>query len=147
VNPGADERLAADCCELLGCVSGSIAVRAPGGGRLAAALVARLGTPAGRPAGAIVVFVGAPAEPAGRQALLARLRAELSPAAPLVLVDHTQPRRWWARALAALRLAAGCLPPARARYPAARELVALGFTVECLRLARGERLQLVRARR
>ena len=110
-------------------------------------LVARLGTPAGRPAGAIVVFVGAPAEPAGRQALLAGLRAELSPAAPLVLVDHNQPRRWCARALAALRLAAGGLPPARARYPAARELVALGFTVECLRLARGERLQLVRARR
>jgi hypothetical protein len=39
------------------------------------------------------------------------------------------------------------LRPSRARYPAARELAALGFAVERLRLACGERVQLVVARR
>ena len=140
-------RLVARCCELLGPAPGAVAVRAPHGGRLAAALTARVGAPATAPAAAIVAFVGAPAEPAGRQALLAALRAELPPGAPLVLVDHNQPRRWWARVLGRLRLAAAGLTPARARYPAARELAALGFTVERLRLACGERIQLVLARR
>jgi hypothetical protein len=117
--------------------------------RLAAALAAQ--TPvageADAPAGAIVVFLGQRAHPAARQAALRILQRRLPAGAPLVLVDHNQPRARWRRALATIRLAVRGLGPARARYPAARELAALGFAVEQLRLACGERVQLVAARR
>jgi hypothetical protein len=54
----------------------------------------------------------------------------------------------WLRRLAAhAALAARGLGTARARCPAARELAALGFAIERLRLAAGERVQLVAARR
>ena len=75
------------------------------------------------------------------------LRNRLPVGAPIVLLDHSQPRAPWRRAIGALHLAARGLWPSRARYPAARELAALGFTVERLRLACGERAQLVVARR
>jgi hypothetical protein len=64
-----------------------------------------------------------------------------------VLVDHNQPRRRPARLLAWVRLRLAGLSASRGRYPAARELAALGFDVERLQLACGERVQLVRARR
>jgi len=64
-----------------------------------------------------------------------------------VLVDHNQPRVLWRRGLGILALAAARCAPSRARYPAARELAALGFAVERLRLACGERVQLVLFRR
>ena len=72
--------------------------------------------------------------------LAARAVALLGPLAGPVLV--TCP--WAPRLAAALALR---LPPARARYPAARELGALGLAVERLWLDGGERVQLVRARR
>ena len=97
--------------------------------------------------GAVVVFLGAAPGPAKRQAALRAVERRLPPGAPLVLVDHNQPRALWRRALAVLQLAVRGLPAARARYPAARELGALGFAVERLWLDGGERVQLVRARR
>jgi len=139
-------RLAAQCLALLGPPAGAVAVVAPRAPRLAAALAARTPGPDVAPTAAIVAFLGAVADPVERQALLARLHAQLAPGTPLVLVDHNQPRRWWRRVLALPALAAAGLAPARARYPAARELLALGFKVERLRLACGERVQLVVAR-
>ena len=65
----------------------------------------------------------------------------------LLRSDHNQPRVLWRRGLGIVVLAAARFPPSRARYPAARELAALGFAVERLRLACGERVQLVLARR
>lgn len=140
-------RLAARCLALLGPVAGPVAIAAPRAPRLAAALAGRLGAAAAEtPAAAVVVFLNSPARPHERQALLAELRRRLVPGAPLVLVDHSQPRARWRRLGARIGLALVGLPPARARYPAARELAALGFAVERLRLACGERVQLVAAR-
>jgi hypothetical protein len=141
--------LAARCLALLGPPDGPIAVVGPRAARVTAVLprqtpVAANGEGAGA---AIATFLGAGDGPAARQAVLADLRARLSPGAPLVLVDHNQPRAWWRRAVGVLALALRGLPPARARYPAARELAALGLAVERLRLAHGERVQLVLARR
>ena len=142
-------RLAAHVLALLGPVAGPVAVVAPRAGRLAAALAAAtaLESDGARPAAAIVSFLGAPAHPADRQAALRALARRLPAGAPLVLVDHNQPRVLWRRGLGILALAAARCAPSRARYPAARELAALGFAVERLRLACGERVQLVLARR
>ena len=139
--------LAARCLGLLGPFEGSLAVVGPGATGLRAALpdgVAR--ATADQPAAALVSFLGAPAAPASRQVLLAELRRRLAPGAPLLVVDHNQPRAWWRRCLGIAVLLARGLPPARARYPVARELAALGLDVERLRLASGERVQLVAAR-
>ena len=142
-------RLAARALGLLGPVTGPVAVVAPRAPRLAAALAARapLATDGAPAAAAIVSFLGAPAHPADRQAALSALARRLPAGAPLVLVDHNQPRVFWRRGLGILALAAAGSAPSRARYPAARELAALGFAVERLRLACGERVQLVVARR
>ena len=142
-------RLAARALALLGPVTGPVAVVAPPAGRLAAALAAAtaIASDGALPAAGIVSFLGAPAHPADRQAALRALARRLPAGAPLVLVDHNQPRVLWRRGLGIVALAAARLAPSRARYPAARELAALGFTVERLRLACGERVQLVLARR
>jgi hypothetical protein len=142
-------RLAARCLAELGPCPGPLAVAGPGADRVRAALAARGpiaadGDPA---AAAVVVFLGAAARPAERQALLAAVAGRLVPGAAMVLLDHSQPRALWRRALALPRLVAAGLSPARARYPTARELAALGFRVEHLRLLAGERVQLVRAHR
>lgn len=139
--------LAARCLALLGPVDGPVVVCGPSAGGLAAALARQVDTAGESPAAAVVAFVGTAASAGDRQALLAALRRRLAPQAPVVLVDHNQPRRLLPRLLGAALLLARGLPPARARYPAARELQALGFAVERLRLADGERLQLVLARR
>ncbi len=130
--------LAARCRELLGVAGGALDVVGPGAAHVA-------GSPA--PGGAVVVsFLGAHADPVARQSLLEGLRRRLPADTPLVLVDHNQPRGLARRALGAVLLRVRGLGPARARYPAARELAALGFRVEHLRLACGERVQLVAAR-
>jgi len=142
-------RLAARAVALLGPLAGPVLVTCPWAPRLAAALALRL-PPArdgGAPMGAVVAFLGGAPGPAERQAALRAVEERLPPGAPLVLLDHNQPRALWRRALAVLHLAARGLGPARARYPAARELGALGFAVERLWLDGGERVQLVRARR
>lgn len=142
-------RLAAQCLALLGPVSGPVAVLGPRATRLRAALAGAV--PAARdgdvPGGAVVVFLGVSGDPGERQADLRGLERRLRAGAPLVLVDHNQPRAFWRRVPAWLGLALAGLGPGRARYPAARELAALGFVVERLRLACGERVQLVLARR
>src|SRR5262249_28731286 len=135
--------------ELLGPFHGRVAIVGSHAVRLTAALPPS--TPvAGRDdefGAAIVTFLGERAVPAARQALLAELRARLPGAAPVVVIDHNQPRVWWRRTLGAAALALHGLGPQRARYPVARELAILGFDVERLRLAHGERVQLVAARR
>jgi hypothetical protein len=138
--------LAAHCLALLGPTAGPVVVAGPRAARVAAAL-ARTVTVAAEGAAAVVVFLAAPADAGLRRAVLDDLRRRLPPGAPVVLVDHNQPRAWWRRTVAiAAALVAGRVPT-RARYPAARELAAAGFAVERLRLAPGERLQFVVARR
>jgi hypothetical protein len=140
--------LAARALELLGPFEGRVAVLGPRPGRVAAALGARVALAgADEPAAAAVVtFLGAGAVPAERQALVASLERRLPSGAPVVLVDHNQPRTWARRLLGIAALVLHGLGPARARYPAARELAALGLEVERLRLVCGERIQLVAAR-
>ena len=102
----------------------------------------------GSPVAAVVVtFVGEPAHAAARLERLAAAGARLAMGAPLLLVDHNQPRQWWRRVLAWIALGLRGLPPGRGRVLVARQLDGAGFRVECLRLAAGERLQLVVARR
>jgi hypothetical protein len=141
--------LAARCLALLGPLDGRVAVVGPGAGRVVAALprATPLADPDESPAAAIVAFLGARSDPAARRAELARLRGRLADGSPLVLIDHNQPRARWRRMLGVVALASRGLGPARARYPAARELASLGLDVERLRLACGERVQLVVARR
>jgi hypothetical protein len=79
--------------------------------------------------------------------VLETVARRLPAGAPLVLVDHNQPRAVWRRLVALPWLLAAGLGPARARYPAARELRDAGFGVERLRLEDGERMQIVVARR
>ena len=99
------------------------------------------------PGAALVVLLGVNAAPWDRQETLRATQRRLPSGAPLVLVDHNQPRAVWRRTLAVVPLLVAGLGPSRARYPAARELAALGFAVERLRLSCGERVQLVVARR
>jgi len=141
-------RLAAHAVALLGTGAEPIAVVGPRAPRVVRALGerARLAADDEAAGAAVVVFLGTVAAPAERQQALRATQRRLPPGAPLLLVDHNQPRVAWRRALALVTLAAAGLAPARARYPAARELAALGFAVERLRLACGERVQLVLAR-
>jgi hypothetical protein len=129
-----DGGLAARCRELLGSYDGTLAMLGPGSTAPDAA------------GAAIVSFVGAVADPVARRTLLERLRHALPAGAPVVVADHNQPRRVVARVVGCIVLLLRGLPPVRARYPTARELAALGFVVERLRLADGERVQLVVAR-
>src|SRR5262249_38954894 len=99
------------------------------------------------PRGAVVVFLGMPAWPAERQALLRSVQRRLPTHAPLLLVDHSQPLAVWRRLASPIGLAAIRLGRARAGYPAARELAVLGFAVDRLVLTCGERVQIVLARR
>jgi hypothetical protein len=69
-----------------------------------------------------------------------------SRAAAQASIDHNQPRLAWRRVVA-VALALRGLGPGRARHPVAREIRDHGFTIECLRLDDGERVQLVLARR
>jgi hypothetical protein len=134
------------CRELLGPADGSLLLVAP---RTAAALNAlfadRGATPADVPSGAVVVWLGDAAVPERRTAVLASLAARLPLGAPLIVVDHNQPRSAIARLANTVRLAFRGLPPARARYRVAREVTQVGFTVERLRLTDAERIQVVRA--
>jgi SAM-dependent methyltransferase len=87
-----------------------------------------------------------------RAALLGELARVCAPGGVLVAVDHNRPRRRWAalRAVVAAPRPAGGTPAARWRrlaYPTAREIRAAGFVIERLRLAAGERVQVVWGRR
>src|SRR5262249_11503975 len=128
-------RLAARAVALLGPAAGPVAVVAPPARRLARA-VARA-TPGaaggGTPTAALAGLLGARLRPSDRQETRGAPQRRLPAGAPLVLVDHNQPRTAWRRVLAALSLLVAGLGPSRARYPAARELAALGFAVERLR--------------
>jgi hypothetical protein len=99
------------------------------------------------PAAALVDFTGERGDGAARRRQLGAVHARLRPGAPVLLLDHNQPRQWWRRPVAAVLLVARGLRPGRGRHPAARELDAAGFCVQQLRLTAGERLQLVLARR
>ena len=140
-------KLAARALDLLGPHEGPIVIEAPRAKRLLAALAAagRIASSKDAPIAAVIVFLGMRASPTERQAALGVLRDRLPEGAPIVLVDHNQPRNPWRRVLAFAPLAIAGLPPTRARYPAARELATQGFTIRNLRLANGERIQLVSA--
>jgi hypothetical protein len=142
-------RLAARALALLGPAAGPIAVVAPRARRLARAVArtTHVAADGDAPAAALVVLLGVKVAPSDRQETLRATQRRLPTGAPLVLVDHNQPRAVWRRALAVVPLLVAGLGPSRARYPAARELAALGFVVERLQLACGERVQLVVARR
>jgi hypothetical protein len=139
--------LAARALELLGPNEGPIAVEAPRVPHLATAIAAvrRIATSDDVPSAAVVAFLGVPASPSDRQLTLSRLRDRLPEGAPVVLVDHNQPRTPWQRIVALVALLVAGLTPARARYSAAQELAARGFTIRTLRLAHGERIQFVSA--
>jgi SAM-dependent methyltransferase len=100
-----------------------------------------------------VWFLGDPSPPPVRRALLAELARALAPAGTLVVVDHNRPRRRLAAIAAAVAMSPrppGATPAAvwrRLAYPVAREAHAAGFVVERLRLAVGERVQVISARR
>jgi len=139
-------RLAARCSELLGAVDGPVIVDARG--PFAAALARTL--PAARdaaPVAAVCSFLGERVETRARRRRLETLGAALSEGARLVVVDHNRPRRWWRRIRGAVALAVRGLAPSRACHPVAREVRDMGFTIERLRLASGERVQLVVARK
>jgi len=140
-------RLAARALELLGPVDGPIAVVGPEALAHAVAACTPVTSDGGPTAGAVVSFVHAPADGVARRRSLVTLRERLAAGAPLALVDWNQPRTWGRRVVAVAYLAARGFGPARGRYPAARELAEIGFRIERLRLAAGERLQLVLARR
>jgi len=143
-------RLAARCVELLDGVGGPIAVSAPPS--VAAAVAARVpiaqdGAVDGVVAGAVYVLLGTRIDEPARAAAWDALAARLASGAPVVVVDHNQPRTLARRALGVLALAARGLPPERARYPVAREVNGHGFTIERLSLEDGERVQILLARR
>ena len=142
-------RLAAQALALLGPVDGPIAVVGAETALRAAAVAAGVAVvpDGGAVSGALVSFLGVAAVPGDRQACLSALRLRLPAGAPVVLADHNQPRTWGRRLFGMVELALRGLAPTRARDPAARELQALGFHVERLHLASGERVQLVAARR
>jgi hypothetical protein len=143
------QRLADPCRALLRFGDGPVLVEGPNAAAWREALAAG-GTAVvttGPARAAVIVLLAERGEPAARAQWLASVAHRLSPGAPVVLVDHNQPRAPWRRVPAGLALVARGLPPRRARYPAARELAAAGFTIDCLRLAAGERIQLVRAHR
>jgi hypothetical protein len=142
-------RLAARALALIGPAAGPLTVVAPRARRLARAVerATQVAADGDAPGAALVVLLGVNAAPWDRQETLRATQRRLPSGAPLVLVDHNQPRAAWRRALAVVPLLAAGLGPSRARYPAARELAALGFAVERLRLSCGERVQLVVARR
>jgi hypothetical protein len=99
----------------------------------------------------VVSFVGVAADPARRRALLDAVVHHLTPDGRVVVLDHNRPRR---RAAALLAVLAAPRVPARTpaarwrrlAYPTAREAQEVGLVVERLRLAAGERVQLVLAR-
>jgi hypothetical protein len=140
-------RLAARCVELLGRIEGPVAVTAPP--PVVDALAARVpvaGTD-GVVAGAVSVLLGTRVDPTARAATWEALAARLAAGAPLVVVDHNQPRSLWRRVAGVVALGARGLGPGRARHPVAREIRDHGFTIERLQLGDGERVQLVLARR
>jgi hypothetical protein len=136
-------RVVAQALHLLGAVDGPIAL-AGRTGTIPNVHVARDDEPA---AAALCVFLGEPADPTSRQARLAALSKRLGPGAPLVVVDHNQPRTRWRRAIGTAALALHGFTPSRARYPVALEVHDEGYAIACLRLTANERIQLILARR
>jgi hypothetical protein len=140
-------QLAARCVELLGEVHGPVVVVASR--RLRTALagyvqIAEEGVPA---SAGVCSFLNERAHAHARALRLNALTTRLPAGAPIVVVDHNRPRRLLARFANALLLLARATSPARAAYPTARELHQHAFAVRCLRLAAGERIQLVAGHR
>ncbi len=120
-------------------------------GRVARARPAALPLASGVQRAVVLSLVGHAPAASDRQALLGELARVMKAGSALIVVDHNRPRRLVAALAAAIRA-----PRVRGRslgarwqrlsYPAAREIQAAGFTVQWLRFAAGERLQVVLAR-
>lgn len=82
-----------------------------------------------------------------RREILTAAAGRLAPAGRLLVIDHNRPRRLLARIPAVLMLWWHGHRARRAAHPTAREIAANGFVVERLLLGRGERIQVVQARR
>ena len=97
-------------------------------------------------------FVGCDLTAAEREATLRAAQRALAPNGVLFVIDHNRPRRRLAAFGALLRSprVLGASPRSRWRrlaYPAAREVKAAGFAVDRMRLAAGERVQVIVARK
>jgi SAM-dependent methyltransferase len=100
----------------------------------------------------VLSFLGDASEGDRRDLLLAEVVRIVAPAAHMIVVDHNRPRRRAAALAALLRSPrpARVQPLAawrRLAYPTAREVHAAGFTVDRLRLAAAERIQVIFAHR
>jgi hypothetical protein len=100
----------------------------------------------------VLSTVGYSVPAAQRILALTRIGDILAEGGTLVVVDHNRPRRRWDafRALLGAPWVPGVSPARRWRrlaYPTACEMQAAGWHVQRLRLAAGERLQIVFATR
>ena len=109
-------RLAARCVELLGTVDGPVAVVAPRGVVAAVGERVRVAGADDGASAAVCVFLGEPIDRAARAATVQGLAARLAAGAPLVVVDHNQPRPRWRR-LAGIGVAGAARPGTGARAP------------------------------
>jgi hypothetical protein len=110
--------------------------------------------PAKSPPASMIVLslVGHAAPEAERARAWQELSGAVAKGEAVAVVDHNRPRRPWAAvgALVTSPWVRGLTPAARWRrlaHPTARELQRAGFTVDALRFAAGERVQIVLATR
>jgi hypothetical protein len=97
---------------------------------------------------AVLWMLGVRAVGEGRRRVLGELLTAIRPGGMIVVVDHNRPRRRWQRTRNRLWcLLRGIIRDARVSYPTAREVRAAGFEDVTLRLAFGERVQIVCGRR
>ena len=97
----------------------------------------------------VLSFLGDASAGRRRAAVLADVARVTTRSATIVVVDHNRPRRLLDALVAVVRQPRPPLVRAwhRLAYPTARELRAAGFVVDRLRLAMGERIQVVVAHR
>lgn len=95
----------------------------------------------------VVSFLQERGVPARRADVLMAVADRLVPTGHVLVIDHNRPRRRFARLGATLALWSRGMPLRRAAYPTAREIAARGYDILRLVLGRGERVQVVLARR
>jgi hypothetical protein len=135
---------------LLGPLDGPVVVAEPGAWWAARVRVAGLRTAdlvEPTAAAALVSFVGARTPPALRRPHARRVARAAPVGAPLVLVDHNQPRQWWRRPLACCCCAVARLAPSGRGIPRRASSTHPAFGSSNCGWRDGERVQVVLARR